>query len=293
MPLPLDQLRVIKQRHYLDVVASGAVQLRPGVPDLLAELSASGVQQWIVTSSGKASVEALLRSLSTDMRDAFQGMVTADDVEHHKPNPHPYLRALEWSDVSSDHALAVEDSAAGLQSACSARLRCLMTPSAWDQDWQLFSERAQSVVDQLGGEHAPTVLHGPTCAEGRITLSTCNRCSHFRFADGSDHPLRATAETGRGPYGSGPCGLLASSQVGVLSLLIGFIIGSNVTMYWFQRSGQNRPAAVLAMVVILEVMVRLRSNVRREPWPLSWLALDNLRIGTVYAVVLEAFKLGS
>ena len=82
-------------------------------------------------------------------------------------------------------------------------------------------------------------------------------------------------------------------SLGLLALLFGFIIGSNVTMVWFQRSGQNRPAAVLIMVVILEVMVRLRSNVRREHWPLSWLALDNLRIGTVYAVVLEAYKLGS
>ena len=166
----LDRLRVIKQHHYLEVVASGAVQLRPGVQDLLEELSSCGVQQWIVTSSGKASVEALLRSLSDHLRNSFQGMVTADDVERQKPNPDPYLRALELSEVPSDHALAVEDSAAGLQSACSARLRCLMTPSAWDQDWQLFSERAQSVVDQLGGEHAPTVLHGPTCAQGRITL---------------------------------------------------------------------------------------------------------------------------
>ena len=166
----LDQLRVIKQRHYLDVVASGAVQLRPGVQDLLEEFSASGVQQWIVTSSGKASVEALLRSLNDDLREAFQGMVTADDVDRHKPNPDPYLCALDWSEVPADHALAVEDSAAGLQSACSAGLRCLLTPSAWDQDWQLFSERAQSVVDHLGGVHAPTVLHGPTCAQGRITL---------------------------------------------------------------------------------------------------------------------------
>ena len=82
-------------------------------------------------------------------------------------------------------------------------------------------------------------------------------------------------------------------SVGVLALLFGFIIGSNVTMLWFQRTGDNRPFAVLGMVVILEVLVRLRSNVKQEPWPLSWLALDNLRIGTVYAVVLEAFKLGS
>ncbi len=166
----LDRLRVIKQRHYLDVVASGGVQLRPGVQDLLEELSASGVQQWIVTSSGKASVEALLRSLSTDLRDVFNGMVTADDVERHKPNPDPYLRALEFCGVSSDHALAFEDSAAGLQSARSANLRCLITPSAWDHDWQLFSECAQCVVDHLGGEQAPTVHHGPTCAQGRITL---------------------------------------------------------------------------------------------------------------------------
>ena len=47
------------------------------------------------------------------------------------------------------------------------------------------------------------------------------------------------------------------------------------------------------MVIILELIVRLRSRVRSGPWPISWLAIDNLRIGTVYAVVLEAFKLGS
>ena len=82
-------------------------------------------------------------------------------------------------------------------------------------------------------------------------------------------------------------------SVGVLALLFGFIIGSNVTMIWFQKSGQNRPVAVLIMVIILELIVRLRSRVRPGPWPISWLALDNLRIGTVYAVVLEAFKLGS
>ncbi|MBL6801077.1 MAG: DUF565 domain-containing protein [Synechococcus sp. BS307-5m-G37] len=82
-------------------------------------------------------------------------------------------------------------------------------------------------------------------------------------------------------------------SVGLLALLFGFIVGSNVTMYWFQKSGQERPIAVLMMVAVLEVLVRLRSRVRMEPWPLGWLALDNLRIGTVYAVVFEAFKLGS
>ena len=82
-------------------------------------------------------------------------------------------------------------------------------------------------------------------------------------------------------------------SVGLLALLFGFIVGSNVTMYWYQKSGEQRPIAVLMMVAVLEILVRLRSRVRMDPWPLGWLALDNLRIGTVYAVVFEAFKLGS
>ncbi|MAR52948.1 MAG: DUF565 domain-containing protein [Propionibacteriaceae bacterium] len=81
-------------------------------------------------------------------------------------------------------------------------------------------------------------------------------------------------------------------SLGVLSLLLGFILGSNFTMYWYQEVGQ-RPVVVLFMVVIIELLVRARTYVRSEPWPLGWLAIDNIRIGAVYAVVFEAFKLGS
>ena len=50
---------------------------------------------------------------------------------------------------------------------------------------------------------------------------------------------------------------------------------------------------VLVMVLVIEVAVRLRTRVESDPWPLKWLAIDNLRLGVVYAVVLEAYKLGS
>jgi hypothetical protein len=81
-------------------------------------------------------------------------------------------------------------------------------------------------------------------------------------------------------------------SVGVLTLLIGFFLGNNLTSYYLQTIGQ-RPLVVFGLVAIIEVMVRLRTRVQAEPWPLAWLGLDNLRIGVVYAVVLEAFKLGS
>ena len=81
-------------------------------------------------------------------------------------------------------------------------------------------------------------------------------------------------------------------SIGLISLLVGYYIGSNVTVYFLQEVGQ-RPLVVLVMVVLIELLIRLRTKVSKSPWPIVWLAIDNLRIGTVYSVCLEAFKLGS
>ncbi len=81
-------------------------------------------------------------------------------------------------------------------------------------------------------------------------------------------------------------------SLGLITLLVGFYSGNNLTVYYLEKVGQ-RPLVVFVMVVIIEVLIRLRSTVKGNNWPLQWLAIDNFRIGCVYAVVLEAFKLGS
>jgi beta-phosphoglucomutase-like phosphatase (HAD superfamily) len=43
----LDQLRALKQKHYLKRSSLGAIELRPGVARLLSELEQAGVAQWI------------------------------------------------------------------------------------------------------------------------------------------------------------------------------------------------------------------------------------------------------
>ena len=40
-------------------------------------------------------------------------------------------------------------------------------------------------------------------------------------------------------------------------------------------------------------MVRLRSHVVRSEPSIGWVIADNLRLGVVYSVVFEAFKLGT
>ena len=78
----------------------------------------------------------------------------------------------------------------------------------------------------------------------------------------------------------------------VLALLLGFYAGSNVTAYVLLIPG-GRPMAVLSMVLLVELVVRLRGRLVRATPGLGWVLVDNLRIGMVYAVVIEAFKLGT
>ena len=79
----------------------------------------------------------------------------------------------------------------------------------------------------------------------------------------------------------------------VLALLLGFYAGSNVTAYVVVRLPGGRPMAVLLMVLLVELVVRLRGRLAAPQPDLGWVIVDNLRIGMVYAVVLEAFKLGT
>ena len=71
--------------------------------------------------------------------------------------------------------------------------------------------------------------------------------------------------------------------IGLLILLLGFFIGSNLTVHLANAVGVRTFTALYALIAC-ELLVLWR---RRLPW------LDNLRLGFVYAVVLEAFKVGS
>ena len=170
-PEALEQLKQVKQSHYLARIRSGAVCLRPGVARLLNELRAAGVRQWIVTSSGRASVEALMEGLFPGAANPFEDSISANDVQRHKPHPDPYLHALNSSGAAANRCLAVEDSAAGLTAAVRASMPCLVTPSLWDQQLPKEIYRAAAVVDHLGEHHQPlTQTSGPPSVDGLITL---------------------------------------------------------------------------------------------------------------------------
>jgi len=169
----LQALRGRKREHYLERCRSGHVRWRPGVLRLIRELDAAGVQQWIVTSSGRGSVNALL-SAGADPAEGplpFQGIVTADDIPEGKPSPAGYLHALRASGLRAEEGLALEDSAAGLQAAAASGLPCLLTPSPWDRELSPLHGLTVAVLEHLGEIGLPArQWFGPPCPQGLVTL---------------------------------------------------------------------------------------------------------------------------
>jgi len=103
-----------------------APRLVDGIASVLDELHSRYVMG-IVTSSRLDHFDLIHRS--TGLLKYFDFVLTADDFTRTKPDPEPYLRAIESSGVGREACMAVEDSERGLESATRASIRCIVVPN--------------------------------------------------------------------------------------------------------------------------------------------------------------------
>jgi HAD superfamily hydrolase (TIGR01509 family) len=91
----------------------------PGALELLKKIQAEGLTIILVTGSGQRS---LLDRLEQHYPGCFKSelMVTAYDVKHGKPNPEPYLIALEKGGLKANEAVVVENAPLGVQAGVAA-----------------------------------------------------------------------------------------------------------------------------------------------------------------------------
>lgn len=104
------------------LIADGHVQARPGAHQLIDELDASGVAMHVATTGTRAWVEPLLKHV---FGNRFHTVVTGTEVCDLKPSPAVYLEVLSRTGCPPEGAVAVEDSANGVQAAVAAGLRCV------------------------------------------------------------------------------------------------------------------------------------------------------------------------
>ena len=82
-----------------------------------------------------------------------------------------------------------------------------------------------------------------------------------------------------------------SKSISLISVLTGYFLFANF-LTKFITEGKNELIMVPIIIVFIEIIIRIKPSSSSKFYYL-WSIVDKLRIGAIYAVVLEAFKLGS
>ena len=82
-----------------------------------------------------------------------------------------------------------------------------------------------------------------------------------------------------------------SKSVNLISVLTGYFLFANFITK-FISEGRNELVMVPIIIVFIEILIRIKPSSKSRIYNL-WSVLDKLRIGAIYAIILEAFKLGS
>ncbi len=123
--MPADEIVQWLTNRVQEKLDSDGVPWRPGARELLADLRERGIPTALVTMSVRRMAEQIVAHIPFE---AFDVIVSGDEVTEPKPHPEPYLRAAELLGVDPVDAVAIEDSLVGLTSAVASGAATIGVP---------------------------------------------------------------------------------------------------------------------------------------------------------------------
>ena len=125
---------------------------RPGVHELLKELSSRLVPMAVASSATMPTIELVTHTL--DIRKHFSNLTSGDEVAYGKPAPDVFLLAAKRLNVEPAKCLVIEDTLNGIKAAKAAGMYCVAIPceATAHQDHSLADERMESLQDLPIGE---------------------------------------------------------------------------------------------------------------------------------------------
>lgn len=140
----------LKSKHFENVL-KGNILILEGVPELI-----SAVKDIYPLSIGSGALRSeIVEILSfAGLREYFDLIVSADDIEKCKPDPEVYLRVLQElndkdsisNEIFASECLVIEDSTSGIKAAHLAGMKCLAITNSYSSEE--LSE-AELVIDSL------------------------------------------------------------------------------------------------------------------------------------------------
>lgn len=140
----LEQIR--KDFRQITFRQAQSLEAMEGVVDLIRRAKAKDYLLAVGSSASYYWVNTNLMRLG--LRNAFDAIVTFDDVENAKPSPDIFLKVLETLGVPAENALVLEDSQNGVLAAHRAGIRAIAVPNPITaiQDFSLATAVLLSLV---------------------------------------------------------------------------------------------------------------------------------------------------
>ncbi|HOP40032.1 MAG TPA: HAD family phosphatase [Geobacteraceae bacterium] len=139
-----------KAEVFQEIVQKG-VKPYQGVIELVQSISGK-LPVALCSGALQSDIEPILAQF--DLQEAFDAIVTANDVEASKPDPGSYLLALQRLDkafpaaaIQPAECIAIEDTPAGIKSAAGAGMNVLAVTNSYQAE---YLEGALHVTDSLG-----------------------------------------------------------------------------------------------------------------------------------------------
>jgi HAD superfamily hydrolase (TIGR01509 family) len=150
----IPEIHRAKTRLYRELIEVGQVKVRSGVRRLVMEARNAGMRVAIASTTSPENIEPLVTAgLGPGAMGWFDTIATGDVVTNKKPAPDIYNVALERLGVDPARAIAVEDSAIGVESAKAAGLFTVATPNIWTRTQDF--KAADLLLGSLGDPEEP------------------------------------------------------------------------------------------------------------------------------------------
>ena len=121
----------------------------PGIERLLDHIARIGGRTAVVTNAPRANAELMLKA--TGLAGRFDTLVIGDELERAKPDPLPYLTALQLLGGTPGQAVAFEDSSSGVKAASSAQVWTFGMLGGLDEA-RLRAAGAHAVIRDFNGQ---------------------------------------------------------------------------------------------------------------------------------------------
>lgn len=125
---------------------SQGVELKPGGKELLPQLKTQGYRTALATSSVEDRARKMLRQ--HDLLRRFDQFVFGHEVDKGKPAPDIFLLACQKLGEPPENCLVLEDSEAGIRSACAAGIPVICVPDM-KRPSQATLDKTAAVLDSL------------------------------------------------------------------------------------------------------------------------------------------------